>query len=66
MCLLWFSLCHRHYQEDKVEDGWRKGRSWQGRSWVGMFMGVWGNWILHQCLQSCCSMAIAGVCPATS
>lgn len=30
MCLLWFSLCHRHYQEDKVEDGWRKGQSWPG------------------------------------
>lgn len=30
MCLLWFSLCHRHYQEGEVEDGWRKGQSWLG------------------------------------
>lgn len=22
MCLLWFSLCHRHCQEGEVEDGW--------------------------------------------
>lgn len=26
MCLLWFSLCHRHCQEDEVEDGWLWGQ----------------------------------------
>lgn len=34
MCLLWFSLCHRHFQEDEVEDGWKKGQSWLGASRV--------------------------------
>lgn len=29
MCLLWFSLFHRHYQEGEGEDRWGKGRSWQ-------------------------------------
>lgn len=29
MCLLWFSLFHRRYQEGEGEDRWGKGRSWQ-------------------------------------
>lgn len=29
MCLLWFSLFHRRYQEGEGEDRWRMGRSWQ-------------------------------------
>lgn len=33
MCLLWFSLCHRHYQEDKAEDG-------RGEGQRGLFTGV--------------------------
>lgn len=36
MCLLWFSFCHRRYQEDKVEDGRGKGQS-------GLLMGVGGS-----------------------